>query len=526
MMKTGILTLKSFMDNARAIGGRAAQLSTTGPVHDPPDALGVFLHPSDDGRAWEDDAHQVVATADQVRAWPLDKTVVFLGVCYGLENRDMIDALFEAGARAVIAGPGDNYGGTAGILAGADILAKALFAGLSAGMDIDVAWRTAQTTVQLAAQQDIPGAMDALGFKLLVPATPETDHKQTVRRPRAWLQMLAGLLSLIVLWVTLLLWSPHIEMPGLLTTFSSILPPAGLTQWSKDVYRDGTPVATWWSTPVVITNTNTLMVIDQVSGTVGYTLTETWDTSALSLTTYSASAGSTTPGSGSLVWTAPAGNGTLTKTWSVVGTWSTSTLTEVLQGTGINTQTVDLVRQTPPTPTPTASPTQTPRAKPTRIDPAAFYGGTPEVWITPYATPYLPDRPIVAVYLPLVMFNYAGTAIPPTSPEIALTGPATAYSGQALDYTLTVTGTQDGVHTIIVTLPQTTTLVSATPSGYTQSGYDPVVLTWVEEDLETWDGTVRVIAPTLSVTETITARLRVLWESASVTEDVATTVAP
>lgn len=529
-MKIGALTLAGFTANARRIVGRKAQVSTRGPIHDAPELLFVFLHPGADGRSWVDERHQVVYTAEQIAELPLQGTVVFLGTCYGLENTAILDALFQAGAAWVVAGPGDNYGGADGVLAGTDVLATAFRLALQAGATVPAAFETARQAAQVAALRNDPGAADALGFKLLSPARDSAAVQTDPRAMRNGKQMVGVVSSLIglALLFLALFWGSGNDRAVLLTTFSSIPhPPAGVTIWEKDVWRNGVAVSDWWSTPVVVVGAGaTVMIEDAVTASATFTLTEMWDTSVLSLTSYTSSSGAITPGSGVLTWVA--GSGTLTKTWTVLtGTWSSTLITETLStASETQTQTVQLL-YTAPTATP--SPTLTPQVRPTRIDPSTFYGGTPEIWITPYATPYQPERPVVLLFLPLVSRAYTASTsvvVLPATPEVALDGPGTAFSGQALDYTLTVTGTGAGVHTIIFTLPPTTTLVSATPSGYTQSGYDPVVLTWVEEDLETWDGTVRVIAPTLSVTETITARLRVLWESASVTEDVATTVAP
>lgn len=412
-MKTGILTLHSFIQNARRIGGRDAQISTTGPVHDAPDLLMVFLHPSADGQAWENDQHQVVATVEQVRAWPLQGAVVFLGVCYGLENTAMQEALFQAGARAIVAGPGANFGGSQGVLAGADILAKSLCAALELGMGLEDAWATCQATLAVAVRQLVPGAADAQEFKLL--RRPETNVPQSdaatpvevtsPRSRRSWWGWLGGMVALIGLWLSLLFFAPN--DPGLLTTFSSIAPP------------------------------------------------------------------------------------------------------------------------------PTRTPTPTPLAKPTRVNPSAFYL-TPEVYLTPYPTPYQPERAIVIIFFPLVVREYPEATPTPTptvtlpiTPELVLTGPATAYGGQALDYTVTVTGTGSGTHTIIATLPDGAGLVTATPSGYTQSGYAPVLLTWIEDDLGVWgSGTIRATAPEITTTTVITQRVRVLWGGVQVSDLVTTTLSP
>jgi hypothetical protein len=218
-MKTLVVTLEEFAQTARQIAGPEADVLTAGGVLLWPEAarydlVMVFLHPSADGRAWLDAAHQVVFTAEDVaQFWRLRGAVVFLGTCYGLENTAMHTALFQAGARAVIAGPGENYGGPAGIQSGADVLATALRAAMQTGLAAETAWSVARFYAHVAAWRGAPGAQDAVEYVWV--------NGGEARTPSKW-GCFVGTLSLIVLLVGMLLQG---FQQGSLLTFDSPISP-------------------------------------------------------------------------------------------------------------------------------------------------------------------------------------------------------------------------------------------------------------------------------------------------------------
>ena len=83
---------------------------------------------------------------------------------------------------------------------------------------------------------------------------------------------------------------------------------------------------------VMVQTSDTIKVVDVISTSQPFTLTEIWDTDHLSLTTYLPSAGSVVASAGWLTWTAPGGQPvTLTKEFHVEPcTWTTTILEEAL----------------------------------------------------------------------------------------------------------------------------------------------------------------------------------------------------
>lgn len=362
-MKVLAITTKGFAVNARVIAGDEADvLAGSGVLLWPEaaqyDLVMVWLHPRGDGLAWVDDTGHDVLTALDVERLPLAGTVVFVGACYGSENTALIDALFAAGAKAVIHGPGVNFGGTAGALAGADVLAQMLRKLLGAGLDASAAWTLARLAVRIAGWFGMPGTADALEYTL--------DTREGKQRSGKWL---AGLIMLVMFALSLLF--SNVDFPDLLTTFSSIpSPPAGIMYWDKTVYRNSTSME-WWSAAIPVTGTNTIRVVDTITATDGitFTLVETWDTAAITLTSvYTTQTGALTvlTDTGIITWSVTSAVSipqTLTKLWSIVaGSWTTRTITETLTtSSGSRVQYVPLEHEAwEPTPVPTWTPYYTP----------------------------------------------------------------------------------------------------------------------------------------------------------------------
>ena len=171
-----------------------------------------------------------------------------------------------------------------------------------------------------------------------------------------------------------------------LTFFSSILPPpAQIEVWEKAAYRNTDEVDI--GATIYLTDTDVLTVTDWItpSQMITFTLVEEWDTVAISLSNWTASAGDVITDSGILTWTmmdAITGTGYgLTKTWSVVtGTWVTSLLTETLITTNAQSVALDLAHSDVPVITPTPTETGTPTVTPTETS-------TPTITPTPTPTP-------------------------------------------------------------------------------------------------------------------------------------------
>jgi len=202
-----VMTIPEFEENARRIAGDDAviRIAGKGPLW-PVDDLEtyrmviIYLHPGPDGKAWVDSAGHVVLTAARVRVLNLNGAVVFLGTCFGIENTEMLEALFVAGAEAVVAGPGENYGGSGGVLSGADIMAMALRSALQARASVDAAWAIAWMYAGTAVLRGIAGSKDALEFKLI-----KSDGKVSHGNWKNFRGCMSGVVGLVVLMVMMII---------------------------------------------------------------------------------------------------------------------------------------------------------------------------------------------------------------------------------------------------------------------------------------------------------------------------------
>lgn len=389
-MRTIILTLGSFERNAREIGGPGAVVYTRWPSASelaPDDLLMIFLHPSLDGRAWLDDAHEVVVTSDELSNASLLDAVVFVGACYGVENEAMIEALKQAGAEIIVAAPGANFGGSGGELAGADWLAKGLRVLMGTGLPFDLAWPLARTITRTAA------GTDAMEYRVVWRRSPTRPLGRQIALG------LAGVLAVIAFLLQVALGG---SAPSPMTFFSSLpatgtpspapaatwtpdptrvskpwlvvpdptatcvgpdcIPLAGShlvyfyylplveknydasldAVWSKQIYVNGVITTT---TPAV-TASDTITIVDHVAvgstTNVTFTLVESW-TNSLSFTGWISDTGSVVTGTGALTWTvanvAPYQYWVISKTWVVTsGLWTVDLVTETLSLVGGNPQ--------------------------------------------------------------------------------------------------------------------------------------------------------------------------------------------
>lgn len=392
-MRILTITVPSFERVARQIAGPDADVMTTGAIFSWPkkaiyDLVMVFAHPSADGRAWVDDEGRVVATAEEIAESPLSGAVVYLGVCWGMENEALIDALFEAGARAVVAGPGENYGGQDGVMAGSDVMAGALRAAMQVGLNLAAAWGLARVYVLTAQVFGVPGAADALEFDLI-----ERDGGEGRSR---W-GCIAGAISLAMLMISILFGAlnapPMSLMPfrspiSNLPTWTPDYTPQGWLQQSQTLTVTATPCQfgcgptqtlpgiayyiwmplvmsdygwTWEtllyvngaiSATATITGGDAVIMADTVTASgpvLSYTLVEQWSAS-LAYSATSASIGSVITAADRITWTVNGldDSATLQATYSVnTGTYTSDVITRVLiLSTGaVSTRTEDITHE-------------------------------------------------------------------------------------------------------------------------------------------------------------------------------------
>jgi len=214
--------------------------------------------------------------------------------------------------------------------------------------------------------------------------------------------------------------------PGTQLTFmSSVVEPPlpNVEWWDKALAIDATPVPWWLTVGVADGEFITMTVVDALTATAAFTLTEVWDASLLTLTAWLTHGGGTvndgTPGQ--LVWAAAPTTTTwlsLIKLWEMVTPITATTrITETLVGEGVTETTTAVIRLMPfeTTPTPVVTPSPTPRY-------------TPQPWPTvSYPTPTpcvgLGCDPVgdidFTLWLPLVLQNaeqWTPYYLPPVMP--------------------------------------------------------------------------------------------------------------
>lgn len=110
------------------------------------------------------DGPPVALLSSQVKSVNLGGAVVYAPVCYlGEDDNPMLDALLDAGASAVIAGHGRNYGGTSSRLVGVDLLGLWIRRGLQAKLSPESALRLSRLRLRLSASM---ANADARGFEV------------------------------------------------------------------------------------------------------------------------------------------------------------------------------------------------------------------------------------------------------------------------------------------------------------------------------------------------------------------------
>ncbi|MBN1315458.1 MAG: hypothetical protein JXA42_08320 [Anaerolineales bacterium] len=120
-------------------------------------------------------------SAEQLAAANLNRTVVFGAVCH-LPQTPIIQALFQAGARVVVAGDGVNYGSSSRLY-GADLLGYYFRRFLACKLPSDRALALARLIFRLhrpRSPQEKVALEDTLGFR---PFTPDSSGLGGINRP-------------------------------------------------------------------------------------------------------------------------------------------------------------------------------------------------------------------------------------------------------------------------------------------------------------------------------------------------------
>lgn len=112
-----------------------------------PDLLYIHLHGLPNDPALIGDLG-VAVTAEQLRSCNLKGTIVLVLSCFvGTIGHPVLEALLDAGARYVVAAPGENYAGKSTVI-GADVLAREFITWLDMKVVCKVALRLAKLRVR------------------------------------------------------------------------------------------------------------------------------------------------------------------------------------------------------------------------------------------------------------------------------------------------------------------------------------------------------------------------------------------
>lgn len=101
----------------------------------------------------------------------LDNTIVIIANCYGSES-PFVQAFYDAGARAVIAAPGENYAAGGSVLGG-DMIAKWVIRWLKLGKSPEVALRRAKAFVRFSPRTPREVRKDTLEFEIIGKKSPQ-----------------------------------------------------------------------------------------------------------------------------------------------------------------------------------------------------------------------------------------------------------------------------------------------------------------------------------------------------------------
>lgn len=111
---------------------------------------------------WYGDKWVTALSTDQIRSCDLTNTIIFVANCY-LPESPMLQALLDAGAKAVIGGPGQNYARPNSV-DGADLLGLYVRVLLQLGFSAAMALRFAKTRLHLKRKDK--ETKDTLAFRI------------------------------------------------------------------------------------------------------------------------------------------------------------------------------------------------------------------------------------------------------------------------------------------------------------------------------------------------------------------------
>jgi hypothetical protein len=162
--------------------GAATVVKVTGvtPIMFPPETMKTFrpawlngydflyfhLHGLPHQPFWYGNGWITAISSEQIEQCDLRGCSVFVSNCFGLDGR-MESAILNAGARAIVTGPGKNDAGKGGWVRGADLLGALYLRGCMAGLGDEDAFKRARQSLRLRALALIsPSERDALEFQL------------------------------------------------------------------------------------------------------------------------------------------------------------------------------------------------------------------------------------------------------------------------------------------------------------------------------------------------------------------------
>jgi hypothetical protein len=138
------------------------------------DVLVFKLHGLPGQPYWYGDDWRTALTAETVREADLDGVMVFAANCHAItpqgEAGEMVQALLDAGARAVVAGAGQNLASNWGAV-GADLLGRWWLVGVVMGLGVERAFELARMRLRVErvgrrGGERLQAAEDALRFRV------------------------------------------------------------------------------------------------------------------------------------------------------------------------------------------------------------------------------------------------------------------------------------------------------------------------------------------------------------------------
>jgi len=141
------------------------------------DLLYFRLHGKPGSSSWYNDDGVMALAPIQVQRADLDGAVVVAANCYGAENAQMMEAFYRSGARAVIAGPGENLAAAERVV-GADLLVQWVRRLMRLGAGVERALQVARVRLKLTGWR--ASDRDAAQFAVISTYRREDNEDETV----------------------------------------------------------------------------------------------------------------------------------------------------------------------------------------------------------------------------------------------------------------------------------------------------------------------------------------------------------